>query len=128
MYNSSILSSYTPESFQNDNPITKINIEKGFQIARTKTVVICTLLRDVEHKLPELIKRAERVGSIFKDYKVLVVENDSNDNTRSKLLSWAKINPKVLILGCGENVEKCSMKEALGKTEGHSVNAYRINK
>ena len=47
-----------------------------------------------------LRKQAETVGGLFADYAILVVENDSQDGTRAKLLEWAKENRRVRVLGC----------------------------
>ncbi|HSA76173.1 MAG TPA: hypothetical protein VLE02_01390 [Nitrosarchaeum sp.] len=100
----------------------------GYDEMKEKTVVICTLLRNAENRIPDIIKQVEYLGKFFQDYKVLVVENDSKDATRKLLLNWVKYNPKVEILGCGINVEKCTLKKAAYLTEGHSVNKQRIDK
>lgn len=132
MYNSALLSCYTPSSFtipekyksSHDN-FTNL----GTNIIKQKSVVLCTLLRDVAHKMPELIQRAEKIGGLFGSYHVLVVENNSSDGTRKKLIEWKNKNPKIIILGCGVNVpEECSLDFAKVKTEGHSVDINRINK
>ncbi len=131
MYNSSALSLYTPDTF----PISLENKERyddmanlGEEVVRDRTIVICALLRDVKNKLPEIEKRAEKLGNIFKDYRILIVENDSSDGTRDELLKWSMRNPRVVILGCGYNVKECSIKSAKSKTEGHSVYRSRIEK
>ncbi len=131
MYNSSILSLYTPDSFnlplqytETHNTVTK----SGFKVMKEKTIVICSLLRDVEVKLPEIEKRAENLGRMFRDYRILIVENDSVDDTRKYLLNWTKRNARVTILGCGENAKSCSLSNAAKKTYGHSVDRQRIEK
>ncbi len=133
MYNSSTLSLYTPDSFYispqhrpNHDKITKY----GFIRMQKKTVVICALLRDVASKLKEIRLRAERLGKAFKDYRIIIVENDSSDGTRAALKKWRKDNPKVIILGCGVNSEinNCRLPKAGTKTEGHTVNRKRIEK
>ena len=120
MYNSTNLSLYTPDVFSIDDPkrdnIYKELCQGGFKYAATKRIVIAALVRDVEERLPEIKKKVERVAKIFKDYRVLIVENDSKDNTRQELLKWSKTNPKITILGCGRNVKECSIKMAKTKT------------
>lgn len=133
MYNSSILSLYTPDTF----PISETHknmyntlLKHGTYFAKTQKVIITALLRDVEHKLPEIEKKIEKVGNMFLDYRVLLVENNSKDATRSYLLSWSRRNPKIIILGCGINADKCSisLSSAQKKTEGHYVDRQRIEK
>lgn len=128
MYNSSILSFYTPDSFplSNKSSYDKI-LDQGETVIKNKTVVITALVRDVEKRMPEIKKKAERVGKLFKDYRILIVENDSKDLTRAKLLEWASQNPKVIILGCGYNAEVCNLPK-MPKTDGHHVDRARIEK
>lgn len=128
MYNSSVLSFYTPDTF----PITnRSEWERKVNMGETKAanskVIITALLRDVESRIPEIKKKAERVGKLFRDYRILIVENDSTDRTRELLLEWTAHNPKVTILGCGHNVKKCSIPKS-PKTDGHYVDYQRIEK
>lgn len=128
MYNSSVLSFYTPDSFPLTNkPEYDRLLDKGEKTIKNKTVVITALVRDVEGRIPEIRKKAERVGDLFKDYHILIVENDSKDQTRAKLLEWASQNSKVTILGCGYNARECTLPK-MPKTEGHHVDRTRIEK
>lgn len=127
MFNSSSVSLYTPDSFQISNRENYQKItERGFDYARTQRIVIAGMVRDVESKLPMIMKRAEKLGEMFGDYRIVIVENDSADGTRRCLLKWAKQNPKVTILGCGRNVKECFL--GLKATKGHSVSRSRIEK
>lgn len=132
MYNSSILSLYTPDTFpipENLKQSYHSAVNNGFELSKTKRVVFAALVRDVEDRMPEIEKKVEKMGKMFEDYRVLIVENDSKDGTRKYLLSWAKRNPRVTILGCGRNVTgTCSIKSAVDKTDGHGVDRRRINK
>jgi hypothetical protein len=131
MYNSSIVSIYTPDSFtipENLKEKYYSSVSSGFNSSKLKKVVFAALVRDVEERLPQIEKKVEKMGKIFKDYRVLIVENDSKDGTRKYLLNWAKRNPKITILGCGYNENKCSIKKASEKTEGHGVDRIRIKK
>jgi hypothetical protein len=128
MYNSSILSFYTPDTFPIYNkPELERLVDKGERGAKNSKVVIVSLLRDVEGRIPEIKKKAERVGKLFLDYQIFIVENDSKDRTRELLLEWASKNPKVTILGCGYNARECSLPKA-PKTDGHYVDRQRIEK
>ena len=115
MYNSSVTSIYTPESFT-IYPGAERDLENSFvqgkRIAAEKGIIFTGLLRDAGKAIPAIRKKVEQVGSKFKNYRVLLVENNSKDGTREKLLQWAKENPRVTILGCGVNVEECSIQGA----------------
>src|SRR5207237_9952700 len=73
MYNSSILSFYTPDTFP---PTDQHNLDCmthiGEQKARESKVIITSLLRDVESRIPEIKKKVERVGGMFMDYHVFI--------------------------------------------------------
>lgn len=133
MYNSSTFSLYTPDSFYIP-PQYKSNHDKltqyGFKIMREKTLVICVLLRNVAGKLPEIRKRAHRMGKAFKDYRIVIVENNSSDDTRILLNKWRETDPKVIVLGCGvnSNIDNCQISKAAKATDGHGVDRGRIEK
>src|SRR5688572_2527732 len=79
LYMPSIFSSYTPNE---EFPISDLNAYQklasdGFVIASETRVVIAGLVRDVEKKMPDIKQKVERVGALFADYRVLLVENDS---------------------------------------------------
>jgi hypothetical protein len=61
-------------------------------------LVICTLCRDNETRMEEGIRRLERIGSCFDDYRVIVFENDSKDRTREWLRTWAVRNDRVHLI------------------------------
>lgn len=104
------------------------NLAKGIQLAASSKLVIASLVRDVEKNIPQIIEKVESLGRYFKDYKVLIVENDSEDQTRSLLFKWRATNPRVHILGCGiNNPEKCKLPKT-PKTIGHQVNLPRLKK
>lgn len=128
MYNSSILSFYTPDTFPitNEEEYERMS-DNGERYASSQKVIITSLLRDVASRLPEIKRKAERVGGLFKDYRILIVENDSTDGTREELLAWSRENPKVTILGCGYNAAECKLPK-MPKTEGHHVDRPRIQK
>jgi len=131
MYNSSGVSLYTPESYtipENLKDKHEKAVKNGFQISKNKRIVFTALLRDKEDRIPDIKRKVERMGKMFNDYRVLIVENDSSDNTRNLLLRWAKENPKVKILGCGYNANKCSIPIGKQKTDGHHVDRARIDK
>jgi len=105
---------------------TDEEIENGEKEIESSRVVFAGLIRDSENCIPYIKKRFETLGKPFKDYQILIVENDSRDKTREKLLEWQKQNPKVTILGCGVNVTECHMD--LESTKSKTHNGKRIQK
>jgi hypothetical protein len=57
--------------------------------------VICGLARDVAPRLPHTIARIERLGGMFRDYRVVIYENDSLDDTRLLLQLWSQRNWRI---------------------------------
>lgn len=104
----------------------KFKLNEGKDFLKTKKVVICGLARDIEDKIIKNIPMIEKIGSYFKDYKILIVENDSNDKTREVCLNWVQNNNKVCVLGCGYNQRVCNLN--LQKTINHEINPSRIDK
>lgn len=105
-------------------------LDEGRAYFKQCKVVVVGLLRDKADRLvgPDFhVQRlVKRITDQFGDYRVLVVENDSSDDTRKLLLEWNKLDPKMRVLGCGVNSSTCEMK--LAKTTAHSTFAPRINK
>lgn len=58
-------------------------------------VIICSVGRDVGKELPHVMPLFEQVGSFFSDYRIIVSEYNSEDNTPSLLYRWMRNNPKV---------------------------------
>ena len=128
-FNSTSLALYTPDTFplvEEGREEYEKMVKLGRKHASESTVVICGMLRDAAKNLPNIQRRVEKLGSLFKDYRVLIVENDSTDGTRELLLKWHSRNPRVNILGCGTNAKSCSL--SFPKTEGHGVDRRRIDK
>ncbi|WP_167268529.1 glycosyltransferase family A protein [Dyadobacter arcticus] len=61
-------------------------------------VAICGLARDVQDMLPGTKLFIETLGSLFLDYRVYIVENDSIDQTPSILKAWASENQRVKVI------------------------------
>ncbi|PKN76230.1 MAG: hypothetical protein CVU52_05625 [Deltaproteobacteria bacterium HGW-Deltaproteobacteria-10] len=74
------------------------NVAAGYEYMRGVKVVICGLTRDDAPILPLTIARVEKTGGFFRDYRVIVYENDSQDGTLDILKRWEAANPRVKIL------------------------------
>lgn len=97
-------------------------VKQGRSLARERRVIIAGMLRDGEDSIPHMLEKCRHLGSLFKEYKILVVENDSKDNTRKLLLD----QPDIEVLGCGVNVSSCKYNDI--KTDGHIVAQNRMEK
>ena len=62
------------------------------------TAVICCTVRDCGDAMRRNIPRIERLRSKFKHSRVVIVENDSIDNTKEVLRDWAKRSAGITII------------------------------
>jgi len=72
-------------------------------------VVICGVCKDVAGRLPFSIKIMEKIGALFSDYRIVVYENNSSDNTVDILKAWEGCNSRVLMI-C-EQLEKANLEK-----------------
>lgn len=66
-------------------------------------LVVGLLARDCIKNLRSNMKKVEELGVMFKDYHVVILENDSKDGTAEEVLAWSKRNPKIIYIN--ERVE-----------------------
>ena len=83
-----------PETWERESQLT----DAGLASMRNQRVVFCGLARNVERALPRVIQNLERCGSLFRSYRVVVFENDSEDRTGDLLETWADRNSRVQLL------------------------------
>lgn len=55
-----------------------------------KKIAICLLARDSESALKRNIPKIEKIRKLFRESYVIVIENDSKDNTKQILKEWQK--------------------------------------
>lgn len=73
-------------------------LQSGADEMKKHKVVCCGIARDNASDLNIMIRNIESIGSLFKDYRVIIFENDSSDRTQVILADWAVKNPKVKII------------------------------
>jgi len=102
-------------------------VELGRERMRELTVVFCGLCRDVRLFLPRLVARLECLGSMFRDYRVVLFENDSKDATREFLADWQTVNPRVEVLGGTMGVARFPQQRSAARGEWLAAcrNQYR---
>lgn len=60
----------------------------------SKTIIICSIVRDAETGLKNNIPVIDKLCSLFKDYRIYVYENDSKDKTKEILKEWHSQSPE----------------------------------
>jgi glycosyltransferase involved in cell wall biosynthesis len=61
-------------------------------------VLLCGVCKNVSKSLDNTIRNLEELGSHFRDYEVIIYENNSVDDTPLKLTEWAQKNPHVVLM------------------------------
>jgi len=82
-----------------DYAVYESRIQRGFSTAFSSNLVICGLARDIRPYISYLYNRVLHLGSFFKDYSVVIVENDSIDGTREELEKIQQTNHRWMIIG-----------------------------
>ena len=67
-------------------------------VCREKKILICGVCKDVAKSVPNTICNIEKLGQKFKDYAVIIYENNSKDNTAILFKQWAARNNKVIFM------------------------------
>lgn len=70
-----------------------------FQIdAEATTLLICGVAKNCASCIPSVIRNAEQLGSHFSDYRVIIYENNSSDETVQRFSEWTLKNKKVNLI------------------------------
>ncbi|MEL6970981.1 MAG: hypothetical protein AAFZ63_04705 [Bacteroidota bacterium] len=92
-------------------------VADGYRKMKEQDVIICGLARDIIESLPKVMAKIEHLGKLFKTYRVVVVENDSEDGTREMLQYWQQTNPRVEILSQELGAYKWDKVQDIARTE-----------
>ena len=105
------------------------SVRRGWNNAKTKSIVMCCLCRNIEHVFFHNKIRLEKIGSCFAKYKIVVFENDSTDRSRALLKRWEYENRSVHLLSCYSfsKSHDCKLKTKTGYEYGALSNT-RISK
>ena len=71
--------------------IYKSKVDEGKELWKDKKVVICGLARNCENKIDSCIDRIRTLAKYFSEYKIIVFENNSTDQTKEKLNNYSDI-------------------------------------
>jgi len=91
-----------------------------------KTIAIAILARDCEKVLPNNIQKIEHIRKHFRDSIVIVVENDSIDQTKDILMDWKKNAENIVIIS--ENYHIKTIPEKTAECPSPGTSKYRIEK
>lgn len=91
-----------------------------------KNIVIAALARDCDKSLSKIINLIEELRENFVWSKVVVVENDSKDNTKNILFDWEKRKEGVKILSQDYGI--LTIPEQVNDQEKPLVSFHRIEK
>jgi hypothetical protein len=91
---------------------------------KDKKLIICGLARDIENRISYFRENLKRIIPLFQDHLIVLVENDSVDNTRKVLLDM-KPDFNLVLLGCGIDSSECVMNT---KKYGKDHSSNRIEK
>ncbi len=100
-------------------------IERGIDKMSASTVAICVLARDCEETLGGGIDFIESLRKFFKESYVVVIENDSRDNTKAILRDWEKNKRGVYLKSEDYNLSRVSKKPGV-RSHGYAYSAARI--
>lgn len=86
---------------------------------KSKDIIVCSIVRDARSALKRNIPRLEEFCSAFRDYRVVVYENDSVDGTPCILNRWKERNPHVHVIS-----EKLGIKKTIPDDKDLSCNPF----
>lgn len=116
---------------KNDLVKYKTEVDQATKKAKDSTIVLAGLLQNGANQIPELMKRCQQIISSFKDYRIVILENNSIDSSRSDLLQWAQTDEKIKIL-CQDpfvaNNDECMIEGNTGGKKDSSPMPSRIRK
>lgn len=68
----------------------------GKEFLSSKKIAIIGLARNIGHTIHNSINRLSRLGETAKEYKIIIFENDSQDNTKSVIEDIKKNHPNLI--------------------------------
>ena len=71
---------------------------KGKERVKNKKIIFCGCIRNSASELCSNIPTIEKICSFFEDYRIIIVENNSTDNTKEVLKKWENQNSRVIPL------------------------------
>ena len=98
-------------------------LQAGRKEMKKHKLVIVGISRDDAKELQTSIKSIEYIGSFFKDYRVILFENDSEDGSKNIIHSWELANNKVKVITKNYGNHKLPSHNFLAEARNHYLNA-----
>jgi hypothetical protein len=92
-------------------------VKNGYDKMKNTKIIFCGLCINIEDKVESIKKRYENLGNYFYDYRVVIFENDSTDNTRDLLKNVSKENNKFILIDCPDVLD-CKYRTIQAKDHG----------
>ena len=106
---------YTKWSFRPSIVVRKTTLSQNPEIL--EKVLICGVCRNIEKAVPNTIASIEKLGEKFLDYRAIVYENNSTDQTKQLLSLWAGKDPHAIYIS-----EQLSTKRLAKQLEMKKLN------
>lgn len=74
-------------------------VDRGLSVVRASSVAVVCLARDLGIQADRGAAIVESIASLFATWSAFVVENDSRDDTRSRLFAWRDRSAQVVVDG-----------------------------
>ena len=128
MYETKLRRKTIREHFLVDEVGLEEKVRRGVGNMAGRRIVVCAIVRNIEEYFPECIEKIMIFTEGFKDYRIVLFENDSGDRTREYLKRWEGSDKRVKLLDCCEEGScECKLKMVdLKSTYGNTYN--RISK
>jgi|GEM_PF-1016444 len=107
------------------NNIPKASLNLGKEEMKKHKIVIVGITRDNAPDIQVMIKSIENIGEKFKDYKVVLFENDSKDGTKKMLHSWWIKNNKVKVISKSYNNLKTPNRKFIAEARNQYLAALK---
>ena len=103
-------------------------VKEGKENVKNKKIVMGFLLKNSFIHIPSMQQKIKEIGKHFKQYKVVLFENDSSDGTRDILNDWSSVDNHIDLMKCCDlgNCE-CKLNWQDPKSKG-PVSNFRIDK
>jgi len=93
---------FTPNLYNLDK--YRKSVDAGRSFCQGKSIIFCGICRDIEDAISINIDRIYETSKLFKDYKIVIYENDSSDTTPEILKDYSDRDEKFhLLLGHRED-------------------------
>lgn len=100
-------------------------LARGAAEMKKHKLLIVGIIRDNAYDLQMMIMTIENIGKYFKDYRVILFENDSEDGTKKLLHNWWLKNKKVRVISKRYNNLKAPNHKFLAESRNHYINAMK---